>query len=69
VAVLLRRIGYPTFVGAGIGLLLGLTIARPGHSALPGMVIGALGGALIEWIARAADRLSRDKPNDGSRQK
>ncbi len=61
-----KRFGYLAFAGAGIGLFIGLSIARPGHSLLPGIAIGALVGALIEWFAVAADRLSRDKSNRGS---
>jgi len=61
-----KRFGYLAFAGAGIGFLIGLMIARPGHGALPGLAIGALVGALIEWFAIAADRLSRDKSNGGS---
>lgn len=61
-----KRFGYLAFAGAGIGFLIGVSLARPGHGALPGLVIGALVGLLIEWFAVAADRLSRNKSNRGS---
>jgi uncharacterized protein YqgC (DUF456 family) len=62
-----RRFGYLAFAGAGIGFLISLMIARPGHGVLPGVVIGALVGGLIEWFAMAAERLSRDTSDDAPR--
>jgi hypothetical protein len=61
-----KRFGYLVVAGAGIGFLVGLEIAPPGHGALPGLAIGALIGASIEWFAAAADRLNRDKSDGGS---
>jgi hypothetical protein len=62
-----KRFGYLALAGAGMGYLVGLSMARPGQSILPGIAIGALLGALIELFAVGADRLSRDKSNDGPR--
>jgi uncharacterized protein YqgC (DUF456 family) len=62
-----RRFGYLALAGAALGYLIGLSIARPGHGALPGIVIGAFIGMLIEWFVMAADRLSRRKSNAGPR--
>ena len=54
--------------GAGMGYFVGLSIARPGQSMLPGIAIGALLGALVELFAVGADRLVADsESNDGPR--